>query len=1013
MHTGEIDRGGRTRATEIRGARTHNLQGIDCRIPLGRITAITGVSGSGKSTLAFDILYAEGQRRFVECLSAYARQFMERLDRPDVEHIGHIQPPIALKQRVSIKNARSTVGSITELSDYLRLLFAHGSEVHCLACGGPVVRMGIEEAIAAVHAWPSGTALALVAPLTPKPSVQEARRLRAQGFTRLLVDGEILEIDQPDQDIAKALLETQSVGLVVDRFVAGKTRRARMAEAFEAAWSHGQGASLIHPLERSARGNIAPETGAAGKGASRADARTPHSPQVLRAGLACTHCGAPAGDISPALFSWNSPLGACPTCQGFGRVVTIDRDKVVPDPRRNLRNHAVVPFSVPSARGWYRKMLKLAGERGIETDVPFADLPPDQQDWVFAGDRHFPGVAGLFRTLERKRYKMHIRIFIARFRGYVPCPTCRGSRLKPSALAATFGGKNIHELHELPLGELQAVLDSVALPESARGRVQSLLESIRTRLDCLVGVGVGYLTAARTGRTLSGGETQRIRIAAALGNSLTETLFILDEPTVGLHAVDTARMLGVLKRLTEMGNTVVVVEHDPGIIRGADHLIVLGPGGGREGGRLVYEGAVQPFLDQHPAYFETRWSHPTTGSSPAETARAAGGPGQTRPALRRGGVRALARRRQVLQPWNVESFSRWQAEKKVAAGRGAAREVSFAAQGPQLTIVGATEHNLRIQRLDIPLSGLVVLTGVSGSGKSTLLDEVIYRNWLRQAGRTVEAVGRVESVSGWKPVSEVHLIGQDLLGRSSRSNPLSFVKAYAEIRKLFAGTLAGRQRRLTAGAFSFNTPGGRCEACRGMGTQTLEMYFLPDVEVTCETCAGRRFQTQVLEVTWRGKDIAQVLNLTVDEATEFFAGESAIVERLAPLREVGLGYIILGQSTTTLSGGEAQRLKIAAHLAAGRTAERQLYLFDEPTTGLHAQDVARLIGALRSLIARGHGVIAVEHQLDFILAADWVVDLGPGPGPDGGRVVYAGPVAGLLGHPDSVTAAVLRERLGG
>jgi excinuclease ABC subunit A len=988
----------RPRATEIRGARMHNLQDVDCSIPLGKITAITGVSGSGKSTLAFDILYAEGQRRFVECLSAYARQFMERLDRPEAEHIGYIQPPIALKQRVSIKNARSTVGSITELSDYLRLLFTHGSELSCLHCGGTVTRTGIEEALEAVRAWGEATPLALVAPLTPKPSAQEAARLKAQGFGRLLADDEIIELDQPEAETNARLRKAGAVGLVIDRVIAGKTRRSRIAEAVETAWNYGDGTCVIHPLA----------------------AATPRDAllRTLRGGLTCTRCGKPASEPTPALFSWNSPLGACPTCQGFGRVVTIDRDKVVPDPRRNLRNHAIVPFSVPSARGWYRRMLKTAAERGIPTDEPFAKLESEHQDWVFAGGGRFPGVAGFFKMLERKRYKMHVRIFIARFRGYVPCPTCGGSRLQPAALAASFGGKNIHELHEMPVGDVRGFLDGVTLSERTRQRVRPILESIRIRLACLEDVGVGYLTLARTGRTLSSGETQRIRIAAALGNTLTETLFLLDEPTVGLHAADTARMLAVMKRMAAMGNTVVVVEHDPGIIAGADHLIVLGPGGGRQGGRLIYEGPVPPFLEQNPDYFAARMP-------PAIAPQAV---------LRRRSARAgppRARAARLKHPWSVEAYSRWMAERS-AGGTGApgwpgeapgtpAGEAPRAAAGKgpaaprpaglALTLIGASEHNLRIPRLQIPLNGLVVLTGVSGSGKSTLLDEIIYRNWLRQQGRAVEAVGRVEQIGGWKPVTEMHLIGQELLGRSSRSNPLSFVKAYAEIRKLLAGTLAARQRRLAPGAFSFNTAGGRCESCRGMGTQTLEMYFLPDVEVVCEACEGRRFQPKVLEVTWRGRNIAAILDLTVDEATEFFAGEATVVQRLSPLREVGLGYILLGQSTTTLSGGEAQRLKIASLLAAGMSEERQLFLFDEPTTGLHARDVSRLLASLRALIARGHGVIAVEHQLDFIQAADWVIDLGPGPGPEGGRVVYAGPVAGLLAEGRSPTAQALRARL--
>ena len=984
------------RATIIRGARMHNLQGIDCEIPLGKITVITGVSGSGKSTLAFDILYAEGQRRFVECLSAYARQFMERLERPEAESIGYLQPPIALKQRTSIKNARSTVGSITELSDYLRLLFSHAGELRCLNCGGEVRRTDVADALAALQRWPDGTRLALVAPVDGALDPDALRRLLQQGFTRLWQAGAAVEIEErlaSGEAPAAGKGRGREIGLLIDRLTAGRTSRARLAESLESAWREGHSIAWVAPLD--------------------ADVKAARSEKlVLRAGLACMTCGTAAVEPTPALFSWNSPLGACPTCQGFGRVVTIDRDKVIPDPRRNLRNDAVVPFGVPSARHWYRRMLKAARQRDLPTDLPFAQLSPEQQDWVFRGDASFPGVEGLFRRLERDRYKMHVRIFIARFRGYVVCPDCGGSRLRREALAASVGGKTIHDLHELPIAELHRFLRRLDLPRAARTRVKPLLESVQARLACLEEIGVGYLTLARTGRTLSGGETQRIRIAAALGNSLTDTLFVLDEPTVGLHAVDTARMLAVLRLLTEAGNTVVVVEHDPGLIEGADHLIVLGPGGGREGGRLVYQGPVAEFLRREPGFFvagEIRSPEIDDALSGVRIPR-------SRRASRHGPLsdaeiaeRAVTRRRgragALANPWDADAVTRWMS--RGAAQTAAARALNT----PGLRILEASEHNLKIPELRIPLSGITAISGVSGSGKSTLLDEIVFRNWLRFHGRPVEAVGRVGAIEGLDRIAEADLIGQELLGRSSRSNPLSFVQAYAEIRGLLAGTVMARQRRLDAGAFSFNTPGGRCDACNGMGAQTLEMYFLPDVEVTCETCDGKRFRPEVLEVVWRGKNIDQILNLTVDEATAFFGTQARVVERLRPLRDVGLGYLLLGQSTGTLSGGEAQRLRIATFLAGTGGSERRLLLFDEPTTGLHARDVTCLIRALRSLVAQGHAVIAVEHQLDFVRAADWVIDLGPGAGEAGGQVVYAGPVAGLLAHPTSATATALRAHL--
>jgi excinuclease ABC subunit A len=1018
----------RASSTVIRGARMHNLRGIDCEIPLGRITAVTGVSGSGKSTLAFDVLYAEGQRRFVECLSAYARQFLERLERPDADAIGYIQPPIAIKQRVSIRNARSTVGTITELTDLLRLLYVHAGQMHCAACGGRVMTTGTDEAVAAVHDLPDGTPLAVVAPLATRPEAATLRRLEDDGYQRLLAGGRILELGDAAA-LAGPAGSGGEIGVVVDRLLAGRARRNRITEAVQAAWRLGGGRCRIHVL-----------AGQEGGPASLAlDAATP--PIELREGTSCQSCGAPAAPPTPALFSWNSPIGACPECQGFGRVTTVDRAKVVPDPRRNLRNDAVVPFGVPSARHWYRRMLKAARAAGIPTDVPFGDLAPAHQEWVFTGDEDFPGVEGYFQRLDQKRYKMHVRIFIARFRGYALCPRCQGARLRPEALQVTVLGRTIHDIHETPIADLGPLFAEFDPARLARAGVSTLVEEIRARLRYLMHVGVGYLTPGRAARTLSGGETQRIRLAAALGSALTDTLYILDEPSVGLHATDSQRVVEVLQELAAAGNTVVVVEHDPGIIAGADHLIILGPGGGIQGGRVVYEGQAEAFLRANPGYF-TAWAGAAAGGPLAPDTESSGpvppGPAMAgrprrgrRPSGTAGIPRAVTARAgragsRLTNPWDAAAVSRWLEDQAApfAAGRG--RRVPGGAsgaaatggspapvQGPRLEVTGAREHNLRIDKLTIPLSRLVAITGISGSGKSTLLDEIVYRNWLRRKGRPVEDVGAAEAIEGFDGIEEIHLVGQELLGRSSRSNPISFVDAYGEIRKLLAGTLAARQRRLAPGAFSFNTAGGRCETCKGMGTQMLEMYFLPDVEVPCEGCGGRRFRPEVLEVAWHDRRIDEILQMSVDEAAAFFQGQTLIVDRLAPLREVGLGYILLGQSTTTLSGGEAQRLRLASFLSKGEAAGRHVFLFDEPTTGLHARDIEMLVRAIRRLLARGHGVVVVEHNLDLILASDWVIDLGPGPGADGGRVVFAGTVGELLQHPASLTAHALRARLGG
>ncbi len=1011
------------RATHIRGARMHNLKGIDCRIPLGKLSVVTGVSGSGKSTLAFDVLYAEGQRRFAECLSAYARQFLERLERPDADEIGYVQPPIALKQQGAVRNARSTVGSITELSDLIRLLYVHAGEVHCPECGGRAERTEIAEALRAVNDYPEGTRLAVVAPFSHRVVRQDLVLLQRQGYVRVLTKQGVRDIE--------GLRSVRSVrGLVVDRVIAGRTRRQRMREALTSAWRIGAGTAILHPLPGSATTTAGSEEGSAEGGRAT---RSPLPEGVLRKGLACLACGRRLARPSVGLFSWNSPLGACPACQGFGRIITLDRHKVVPNPRRNLRNDAVAPFSVPTARAWYRRLLKAAAERDVPTDLPFEDLTPAQQDWVLRGDESFPGVEGFFERLEQKRYKMHVRIFIARFRGYVSCPQCGGRRLKPEALAVKVEGLDIGQLHDLPVSEVQAFFASLPATLTRAKATRRLLESVRRRLAYLSDVGVEYLTLGRAARTLSGGETQRIRLAAALGNSLTETLYILDEPTVGLHASDSARMLSVVKQLTAMGNTVVVVEHDPGIIAGADHLIVLGPGGGSEGGEKVYEGKPGPFLEENPGFFIAEVASPASTAVTYEKLRE-----QRRRRRRMPGLPKTARAGKLDNPWNAAAVSAWLAQHAARkpsgpARAGASRTASGAGKGgattsastppgttvprpsfppgPRLTLRGVRAQNLRIPLLAIPLGRMVTISGISGSGKSTLLETVLYRNWLRHRGEPVEGVGEVSSIAGLDEFTDVHMVGQGFLGRSSRSNPLSFVQAYPEIRKLFAGTLRARQLGLTPGAFSFNTPGGRCESCRGTGSQTLEMYFMPDVEVTCEACEGRRFRPQVLEVTWQGKSVYDVLSMTVDVATRFFRKERAIVDRLAPLREVGLGYITLGQSTNTLSGGEAQRLRMAAFLSKHHRDERHLFLFDEPTTGLHARDVERLLRALRSLIAAGHSVLVVEHHLDLLRASDWVIDLGPGAGDAGGRVVYQGPVEGMLREPASMTAACLADHM--
>jgi len=927
---------------EIRGARTHNLKGISCRIPFGRLTVITGVSGSGKTSLAFDTLYAEGQRRFIDCLSTYARQFLPRLDRPEVESIGELQPPVAVRQQNLIRNARSTVGSITEISDYLELVLAHGGTVHCSRCGAVAETLELDEAAERLLALPEDARWILAAPVRiaaesprAKPKVRKSPRTRraktepprdqawsaeslaALGHTRFLVGGEILE-SRP---------EVGTAWLVLDRFTARSLDGQRAHEAIEGAWHLGRGeAALFAPGE-------------------------PEPRHWLRRGVHCTACGARGERLRPHELSPHSPLGACAACQGFGRIPVVDREKVVPDPRKSLSEGALVPLATKMGAAYLRRILKAAPARGVRLDVPYAELTTEEIEWVWTGSRESPGVLGFFRYLERKRYRAHVRIFQARFRGYLPCGECGGARRRREVLSVKLGGHSILDLETMPIGELRDLIEGLALTEERTQAVASPRRELLARLGYLIEVGLDYLTLARTARTLSGGETQRIRLASGLGSSLSRTLYVLDEPTVGLHATDSARILSVMRHLTARGNTVVVVEHDPEIARAADHLLVLGPSGGEEGGELLYEGPPARFFARDPDYFS------------------------------------------------------------VAAHRSSSVMVRERPLAPErrLTLRGVRCHNLDLAEVTLPLDRLVVLTGVSGSGKSTLLEDGIWKQAERAAGRAAEEAAEVASIDGLEGLAECLLLSQDPLGRSSRSTVVSFAGLLDPLRTALARSTVARERRLAPGAFSFNVAGGRCEVCKGMGRVSLDMQFLADVEIACESCRGRRFQEQVLEVTWRGKNILEILELTVREARAFLGELPGAAARIAPLEQIGLDYLRLGQSTSTLSGGEAQRLRIASILGEPAHGPARLYLLDEPTSGLHPRDIARLLDALRALVSRGHGVVVVEHQLDFIRAADWAIDLGPGGGARGGRLVYAGPVAGLGANSVSVTGAALRS----
>lgn len=913
-------------AIEVAGARTHNLAGVTCRIPIGAITVVTGPSGSGKSSLAFDTLYAEGQRRFVESMSTYARQFLERMERPDVDRIDHLLPALAIEQKAPARSARSTVGTATEIHDVLRLLFSAAGTVVCPECQLAVRRQSPRDVIDALLSGLGEGARVLV--LAPRPAVGLAERaplwVRSGLFRAVAADGSVVSFDAGTPPPTG---EDSLVRLVVGRHVL-RPGDPELAASIDGAFSVGEGELLVR------------------------EASTGRELRFLR-GLACNSCGRRFEEPTPAHFSFNSPRGACRACQGFGRVAGLDVSKVLPDPGLTLGERPFAPFNTPAYASAYPDLARACRRLGIRRDVPWNELTTRERELVWDGDGDWYGVKGLFSYLETKRYKVHVRVMIARYRGYERCPDCLGERLTPEARAVRVGGARLPQLCVLPLGELLEKLRGLPLGAMERARGGSLVADLVKRVETLVDVGLSYLSLSRTVRTLSGGEAQRVQLGSALGNALTGTLYVLDEPTVGLHPCDTARLLGVLRRLADAGNAVCVVEHDLDVIRAADHVIDLGPHAGAHGGRLVFEGT--------PAALER------AGTATGEALRARTASVAERPAVYPRGV---------------------------------------------LRIVGARANNLSDVTVEIPTGVLAAVCGPSGSGKSSLVVDVLASGALRAFGRK-EADGlergahdRIEGLSAFH---DVVLVDQSPLGRSARSNPATYTKAWDEVRALWARSPAARAAGLTKGSFSFNAVGGRCETCEGSGVVTIDMQFLADVTVVCDACDGRRFSPDVLDVRVRGRNVHELLGTTVDEALELFADLPAITSRLAPLAEAGLGYLRLGQSTATLSGGEAQRLKVASFLKPGTAAKPTLFLFDEPTTGLHPRDVGVLLAVFRRLLSAGHSVVAVEHNPAFLLASDWLLELGPGGGTDGGRVVFAGSVAKLLSEGETPTAGALRD----
>ena len=926
----------------LRNVRQHNLKGITVEFPRRALSVVTGPSGSGKSSLAFDTLYAEGQRRYIESLSTYAKQFLERMPKPLVDSMEGLSPAVAIEQKNPTTSSRSTVGTATEIADFLRLLWARAGTQTCLLCGRDVKRDTVQEVVdSVIDAWGVRHAAQPVLVSFPlpasahRPDVEIAAQLRAAGFVRAQVDGKVVRLDEEGAE--GRVRAGTDVLVIVDRIAPTTENRGRLADAIATAFNEGEGVAL-----------------ALNNGDRRRFSEHP----------ACSACGCAAPALTPTLFSFNNPRGACPSCNGFGAVLEYDESLIVPDPRRSLADGALDPWTKPRYEGRRRLLRETARARGIGLDVSWTDIPARDRHFLLhnKGGRYL-GMFPFLERLEEKRYKQYIRVFLRQYQLAKTCPGCGGARLKPESLAVRVAGRTIAEAAALTAADLAAWLEQLRLPAFQQSVADHILGELRARVGFVTDVGLGYLTLDRQTRTLSGGEAQRIALSNALGSHLVDTLYVLDEPSIGLHPADVSRLLGLLRRLSDAGNTVVVVEHDPAAMRAADWMVELGPASGESGGQLVYQGPAAA----------VREAGTLTGQYLSGEKRI-GVPSARRPAIR------------------------W------------------------LDVTGARLHNLAGVDVRIPLGTLTVVTGVSGSGKSTLVHDVLYRQLEgRLRGEHTakqhlgEPVGAVASMKGWEHLQDVVLIDQAPIGRTPRSNPVTYVKAFDELRALFANEALSRARGYAPSTFSFNVAGGgRCEACEGAGHVLIEMVFLANVFVPCEACGGSRFKREVLDVKVQRASIAQALEWTVDEAIKRLHRHPRLARCLWYLQQVGLGYLRLGQPATTLSGGEAQRLKIARELSSagsGKRAagKRKLYILDEPTTGLHLDDVRVLCRVLDRLVDAGHTVLVIEHNLDVIKRADWVIDLGPGAGDQGGRVVAAGTPEDVAQVPESVTGKYLRD----
>ena len=923
----------------IQGAKVNNLKNISVDIPRGKLVVITGLSGSGKSSLAFDTLYAEGQRRYVESLSSYARQFLGRMSKPECDFIKGIPPAIAIEQKVSSRNPRSTVGTSTEIYEYLRLLYARVGKTYSPISGQLVKKHSVEDIIQCMLSFPIGTKLLVLAPVTPREGRTLAEQLdidMKQGFARVEVNREIMRIEDYLMKLQGKSEDTPkhtNIHLLIDRLSADSNQAtiSRLTDSAETAMYEGDGSCMLRFY------------------------LSDGSTQLFTFSTKFEADGITFEEPNDQMFSFNSPIGACPECEGFGRVIGIDEQLVIPNRALSVYDGAVVCWRGEKMGEWLKEFLREAPEHNFPIFTPYYELTQEQKDYLWHGPREKVCIDTFFKMLEENQYKIQYRVMLARYRGKTICPTCHGTRLKKEANYVKVGGKSISELVDLPIHELQAFFRTLELDEHDAAIAKRILTEINSRIQFLMDVGLSYLTLNRLSNSLSGGESQRINLATSLGSSLVGSLYILDEPSIGLHSRDTDRLIKVLRQLQQLGNTVVVVEHDEEIIRAADYIIDIGPNAGRLGGEIVYQGDMndlQPGSQSHTVRY-------LLGEETIDTPVA-------------------------YRPWNN-----------------------------YIEVKGAREHNLKGIDVRFPLNVMTVVTGVSGSGKSTLVRDIFFKALKREYSESNDRPGEHLGIEGdIRMVKDIEFVDQNPIGKSTRSNPVTYVKAYDEIRKLFAEQPLAKQLGYTAGYFSFNTEGGRCEECKGEGTVTVEMQFMADLVLECESCHGKRFKADTLEVKFQGQSIYDILEMTVNQAIEFFTEhkQPKIVKKLRPLQEVGLGYVKLGQSSSTLSGGENQRVKLAYFLSLEKS-QPTIFVFDEPTTGLHFHDIRKLLTAFDSLISRGHTIIIIEHNLDVIKCADHVIDLGPEGGDRGGHLVVSGTPEEVARCNNSYTGQFLREKM--